>query len=121
MLVFVFIAFAIFITYGINVMAVTKSETAEARLAALNLSNVLKNKSKVGVVKGIVYNPPNSCAVVDGTMVHVGDKIHDVVVVEINSNKVKFTKDAVTWQQAVQEAPHAAWPNVPTDSKRLSK
>jgi len=59
--------------------------------------------------------------VVDETIVHAGDKIHDVTVVGIHSDKVEFAKDGVTWQQAVQEAPHAAWTNAPTDSKCPSK
>jgi hypothetical protein len=108
-IVFVFVVFSIFITYGMNVATVTKSEAEKARLASFNLSNVQKNKSKVGVVWGVVHNPPNSSAVVDKTIVHVGDKIRDVVVVGIHENTVEFSKDGLSWQQGVQEAPHAAW------------
>ena len=115
MLVFVCAVLAMFMGYGIRVAAVSKCDQAEARLSALNSSNTLKEKPKVGVVKGVVCNPPKSCAVVDETMVHVGDMIHGVAVVGIQSNKVEFAKDGVTWQQAVLETPHAAWPNPSKD------
>jgi hypothetical protein len=49
--------------------------------------------------------------VVGETMMHVGDTIHEVVVVAIQSNKVEFSKDGATWQQAVLATPHAAWTN----------
>ncbi len=110
-LVSIFVVFVIFITYGINVATETKSKAEKAQFASFSLSNTLKNKSKVGVVWGVVYNPPNSSAVVDKTIVHVGDKIHDVVIVEIQKNIVEFSKDGLSWQQGVQEAPHAAWTN----------
>jgi hypothetical protein len=74
-------------------------------------SGKVPNKPEVGVVKGVVYSPPNSCAVVDEKMVHVGDTIHEVAVVGIENGKVEFSKDGVTWQQAVLEAPHEAWTN----------
>jgi hypothetical protein len=121
MLVFVCIALAVFLGYGIRVAAVSKCDQAEAQLAALNSSKALKDKPKVGVVKGIAYDPANPCAVVDETMVHVGDKIHNVVVVGIQSNKVEFAKDGVTWQQTVLEAPNAAWTNPAKDNSHPAK
>jgi len=111
MLLFIFVVLAIFMGYGIRVAAVSKCDQAEARLAAINSSKALKDKPKVGLVKGIVYNPPSSCAVVGGTIVHVGDTIHEVTIVGIQSNAVEFAKDGVSWQQSVLEAPHAAWTN----------
>ena len=109
MLVFVFIALAIFMGYGIRVAAFSKCDQTEVQLAALNSSKALKDKPKVGVVKGIVCSPASSIAVVDETMVHVGDKIHDVTVVGIQSNAVEFAKNGVTWHQVVLEAPNTAW------------
>jgi hypothetical protein len=109
MLVFVCIALAVFLGYGIRVAGVSKCDQAEAQLAALNSSKVLKEKPKVGVVKGIAYDATNPCAVVDETIVHLGDKIHNVAVVGIQSNAVEFAKDGVTWQQTVLETPNPAW------------
>jgi hypothetical protein len=111
MLVYYFIAFAVFMGYGTSIGALSKYDKTDAQLVALNSSKALKDKSKVGVVKCIVYSPPNSCAVVGETMMHVGDTIHEVVVVGIQSSKVEFSKDGKTWQQAVLAAPHAAWTN----------
>ena len=111
MLVYYFIAFAVFMGYGTGIGALSKCDKTDAQLVALNSSKALKDKPKVGVVKGIVYSPPNSCAVVGETMMHVGDTIHEVVVVAIQSSKVEFSKDGATWQQAVLATPHAAWTN----------
>jgi len=93
MLVYYFIAFAVFMGYGTGIGALSKCDKTDAQLVALNSSKALKDKSEVGVVKGIVYSPPNSCAVVGETMMHVGDTIHEVVVVGIQSSKVEFSKD----------------------------
>jgi len=111
MLVYYFIAFAVFMGYGTGIGALSKCYKTDAQLVALNSSKALKDKPTVGVVKGIVYSPPNSCAVVGETMMHVGDTIHEVVVVAIQSSKVEFSKDGATWQQAVLATPHAAWTN----------
>lgn len=110
-LAFVFIALAIFMGYGIRVVAESKYDKAEAEMAALNSSKALKERPLVGVVKGIILNPPSSSAVVDETIVHAGDVIHEITVVGIHDNKVEFAKDGNSWQQGVLEAPHAAWPN----------
>ncbi len=117
MLVFVCIAGAVFISYG----AVGKCDGTDARLATLKFVKVVKDKPKVGVVRAIVYNSSNSSAVVDETIVHVGDTIHDVTVVGINIDKVEFAKDGVTWQQAVLDAPHASWTNPAKDNSLTAK
>ncbi len=111
MLVYYFIAFVVFMGYGTSIGALSKYDKTDAQPVALNSSKALKDKPKVGVVKGIGCSPTNSCAVVGQTMMHVGDTIHEVVVVDIQSSKVEFSKDGATWQQAVLAAPHAAWTN----------
>jgi hypothetical protein len=111
MLVLVFIVLAIFMAYGIRASAVSKYDKAEAEMAALNSAKAIKEKPLVGVVKGIMLNPPRSSAVVDETIVHAGDVIHEITVVGISDNKVEFAKDGNSWQQGVLDAPHAAWPN----------
>jgi hypothetical protein len=111
MLAYYLIAFVVLMSYGASVGAFSKYDKPDTQLVAGNSSKVLKDNSTVGLVKGIVYNPPNSCAVVDETIMHVGDTIHEVLVVAIQSNKVEFSKDGVTWQQAVLATPHTAWTN----------
>jgi hypothetical protein len=117
MLVFVCIACAVFMSYG----TVGKCDGTDARLATLKSVKVIKDKPKVGVVRAVVYNPSSPSAVVDETIVHVGDTIHDVAVVGIQSDKVEFAKDGVSWQQAVLEAPNAAWTNPAKDNSLTAK
>jgi hypothetical protein len=117
MLVFVCIECAAFVSYG----AVGKCDGTDARLAALKSAKVIKDKPKVGVVRAVVYNSSSSSAIVGDAIVHVGDTIHDVAVVGIQSDKVKFAKDGVTWQQAVLEAPNAAWTNPAKDDSLTAK
>jgi len=121
MLVFVVIGLAVFLGYGIRVTAVSKCDQAEAKLAALSAPKTLKDKPKVGVVKGIAYDATNPCAVVDETMVHVGDKIHEVTIVGIQSNTVEFAKDGATWRQTVLETPNPAWTAVAKDNSHPAK
>jgi hypothetical protein len=83
-----------------------------AALIRFSESVKVKDKPDVGVVKGVVYSPPNSCAVVGKEMVHVGDEIQDIAVVGIQSNTVEFSKAGVTWQQQILETPHRAWKNL---------
>jgi hypothetical protein len=111
MLVYYFIAFVVLMGDGTSIGALSKYDKTDAQLTAGNSSKAPKDNSTVGVVKGIVYNPPNSCAAVDETMLHVGDTIHEVLVVAIQSNKVEFSKDGATWQQGVLATPHKAWTN----------
>jgi hypothetical protein len=111
MLVYYFIAFVVLMGDGTSIGALNKYDKIDSQLVAINSSKVLKDTPTVGVVKGIVYSPPNSCAVVDEAVMHVGDTIHEVLVVAIQSNKVEFSKDGATWQQGVLATPHAAWTN----------
>jgi hypothetical protein len=117
MLVFVCIACSVFMSYG----AIGKCDGTDARLAALNSVKVIKDKPMVGVVRAVVYNPSSPSAIVDDAIVHVGDTIHDVAVVGIDSDKVEFAKDGVSWQQAVLDAPNAAWTNPAKDNSPTAK
>jgi hypothetical protein len=111
MLAYYLIAFAVLMGYDTSIGALSKPDKPDAQPIARNSSKILKDTPTIGVVKGIVYSPPNSCAVVDEAVIHVGDTIHEAVVVAIQSNKVEFSKDGATWQQAVLATPHAAWTN----------
>lgn len=74
-----------------------------------NAPKVLIHKPKFGMVTGVIYSPPNSCAVIDGTIVHEGESIRDISVVAILSDAVKFSKVGLSWQQEILETPHKAW------------
>jgi hypothetical protein len=70
---------------------------------------VVKHKPKAGMVTGVIYSPPNSSAVVGDTIVHEGESIHDIAVVAILGDAVKFSKAGLTWRQEILETPHRAW------------
>ncbi len=86
-----------------------------AALIRFTESAEVPDEPEFGVVRGVVYSPPRSCAVVDKEMVREGDAICDVAIVAINNDSVEFSKAGVTWQQEVLETPHEAW----TDSAKL--
>jgi hypothetical protein len=109
MLIFVIVILVVFLSFSGRVSAFSRYDKIEAQLATLSSLKAMIIKPKVGVMNGIAYNPPCSTAVVDQTLVHEGDRIHNVVVVTINSNSVEFAKDGVTWQQCVLDRPNAAW------------
>jgi len=73
--------------------------------------NVLAAKPKPtrGVITGIVYAEENPSAIIDGKIVHEGDRIHNVKVVKIHRDKIEFEKKNKKWKQTVQEAPGAFW------------
>ena len=109
MFVFVLVIFVLFLGFNGRASAFSQLHKEEVKLAALSSLKSLVCKSKIGVMNGIVYNPPYSTAVVDNTTVREGDKIHDVLIVAIHETSVEFAKDGVTWQQSVLSKPNAAW------------
>jgi hypothetical protein len=54
------------------------------------------------VVRGIVYSKDNPSAVIGTQIVHQGDKVSGVTVLEINEDSVEFEADGRTWTQKVQ-------------------
>ena len=54
------------------------------------------------IVKGIVYSEDKPAAVVDGRIVHQGDKVFDADVVKINRDSVEFETNGKRWIQKVQ-------------------
>jgi hypothetical protein len=73
--------------------------------------NVLAAKPKPthGVITGIVYAEEDPSAIIDGQIVHEGDRIHNVTVVKIHRDKIEFEKKNKKWKQTVQETPGAFW------------
>lgn len=53
-------------------------------------------------VKGILYTEDNPSAVIGGRIVHEGEKIRDVTIVQINRDSVEFEMDGKKWTQKVQ-------------------
>jgi hypothetical protein len=108
MLAFIFITIAIFVLYNLIVTPVRS--TARSTSAAQSESKTIKAETKIGVVKGIAYNPLRSCALINETVVHPGDTIHNVTIVEIQHDVVIFAKGNLTWLQKVLDPPNPAWP-----------
>jgi hypothetical protein len=75
-----------------------KDNLSEAQPAAIH-----------GVITGILYSADKPSAVIDGKIVHQGDSISGVTVVEISKDKVAFAKNGKKWQQTVQQKPQAYW------------
>jgi hypothetical protein len=121
MFLFVLVILVVFLGFSDRVSAFSRYDKVEAQLAALSSLKAMIIKPKIGVMNGIIYNPPCSSAILDKTTVHEGDKIHDVVVVAIHNNAVEFAKDGVTWQQSVLDKPNAAWTAQAKDSTHPAK
>ena len=106
MLAFIFIAIAIFMAYNFTPVGSRSRSTS----AAQSESKIIKAETKIGVVKGITYNPSRSCALINENVVHPGDTIHNVTVIEIQHDSVVFAKGNHTWLQKVLDPPNRAWP-----------
>ena len=46
---------------------------------------------------------------IEDQMLHKGDVIHDVKVLDIKSDKVQFDKQGEQWEQGVQESAKPEW------------
>ncbi|OHB59106.1 MAG: hypothetical protein A2Y12_12810 [Planctomycetes bacterium GWF2_42_9] len=73
-----------------------------------NLAKPQPNETN-GLITAIIYSPDKSSAVIDSEIVHNGDTIHGVKVKQIHNNKIEFERDAVTWEQQVQQTPSNYW------------
>ena len=69
----------------------------------------LKPKPTHGVVTGILYFAEKPSAIIDGTVVYKGDKIHGVKVIDIQQNNVEFEKNGKGWNQKVRETAEKLW------------
>jgi hypothetical protein len=61
------------------------------------------------VVTGILYSADKPSAIVDGKIVHNGDSISGVTVVQIYKDKIEFAKNGKKWEQTVQQKPEDNW------------
>ena len=62
-----------------------------------------------GMVIGILFNETESSALVNDELVHEGDSIGSIKVVQIDKEKIYFEKNGKMWAQQVRERPHKAW------------
>ena len=64
----------------------------------------------LGLVSGIMYSQSRPSALIGNRIiVHEGEIVHGVKILEIYKDKVLFEKDSVTWSQAIGDAPASHW------------
>jgi hypothetical protein len=54
-------------------------------------------------VRDIVYSEDKPSAFMNGRIVHVGDKIGDTTIIQINRNNVEFERDGKRWVQNIRD------------------
>ena len=64
---------------------------------------------RFGVVTAILYCEDSPTILIEDQMLHEGDAIHEVKVLEINEDKVLFDKEGKQWEQKVQEPAKPEW------------
>ena len=74
-----------------------------------NVAMCNPSTSKHGMVTAIIHAEENPSALINLKIVHEGDTIDDVKVVQIQKNEVHFEKNANRWTQRVDEQPNHAW------------
>jgi hypothetical protein len=64
-----------------------------------------ENETETGIisVKAIVYSVDKPSAVINGCIVHIGDKVSDASVINISQDGVEFERDGEKWVQKVHE------------------
>jgi hypothetical protein len=62
-----------------------------------------------GVVTAILYSDDTPIVLIEDRMLHKGDTIHEVKVLDIKADKVKFDKQGEQWEQKVQEPANQGW------------
>lgn len=62
-----------------------------------------------GMVMGILINGANPVALINNKLVHEGDALGGVKVIQISPRKIQFEKNGQMWTQAVGEKPASVW------------
>ena len=64
---------------------------------------------RFGVVTAILYSNDTPTVLIEDQMLHKGDTIHEVKVLDIKADKVRFEKHGEQWEQKVQEPAKPGW------------
>jgi len=70
---------------------------------------LLSKSTLSGMVSGILFDEANPAALIDNKLVHEGDTIADVKIVQINARRVQFEKKGRIWTQGVGQKPNSIW------------
>ncbi len=68
-----------------------------------------KPPARFGVVTAILYCDDDPTVLIEDEVLHEGETIHDVKIVDISRDKVKFEKFEEQWEQKVQEPARPEW------------
>ncbi len=68
-----------------------------------------ESRPKNGLINGIMFSKENPLALIDNELVHQGDVVEGVKVVQIGPRAVQFEKNGQVWFQGVFEKPNSAW------------
>ena len=64
---------------------------------------------RFGVVTAILYCDDEPTVLIEDQVLHEGDAIHDVKIVNITAEMVQFDKQGEKWEQKVQEPAKPEW------------
>ncbi len=70
---------------------------------------VERPEPRFGVVTGILYCEDAPIVMIETRTLHEGDVIHDVKVLDIKADRVRFDKQGEQWEQGVQEPAKPEW------------
>ena len=70
---------------------------------------VERPEPKFGVVTAILYSNDTPTVLIEDQMLHKGDTIHEVKVLDIKADKVQFDKQGEQWEQKVLEPAKPGW------------
>lgn len=62
-----------------------------------------------GMVMGMLINEVNPVALINNKLVHEGDTLSGVKIVQISAREIQFEKNGKMWTQAVGQKPTAVW------------
>lgn len=64
---------------------------------------------RFGVVTAILFCEDEPTVLIEDQILHEGDTIHEVTILDIGSEKVQFNKQGDKWEQKVQEPAKPEW------------
>jgi hypothetical protein len=81
---------------------------------------VQRPEPRFGVVTAILYSDDTPTILIEDQMLHEGDTIHEVKVLDIKANRVQFDKQGEQWEQKVQESANPGWWKKKSKDKKSS-
>jgi hypothetical protein len=70
---------------------------------------VERPEPRFGVVTAILYCDDSPSVMIEDQMLHEGETIHEVKILDIKTDKVQFEKQGEQWEQGVQESAKPEW------------